>query len=161
MQDSACFCLILPFPARLGKPDSLRFVHTLFVSLPTCVLRELLASTTAVIEIRPRHSTRFALYWRQDTRSLKPASFLKFLWAPSPPSPERHYSAAFFALWLAFAKLIRWIHAKKAFQPWCALPRCSLSCSHVRGSFPLTPALLRLVGTLLFSHSAAVLRTLC
>lgn len=88
--------------------------------------------------MRPRCSIQFALYWRQDTRTLKPPSFLTFWWAPRPSSPERHYCAAFFALWLAFAKPNWCIYAKKVFQqlvcPSQALTQLS-SCSHI-GAVP-------------------------
>lgn len=76
-RDSACFSLILPVPEFRDARCLEAPPHTLFVSLPTCVLRELLASAAAIVGIRPRHSVRFALYCRQNTRSLKPASFFE------------------------------------------------------------------------------------
>lgn len=157
-RDSACFSLILPFPefrkARFLETPP----HTLFVTLPTCILRELLASTTAIVGIRPKRCIMFALYWRQDTRSLKPGPCFEVSVGTKTFFLRKSLQCCF-ALHLAFIKLNQSIHTRKPFN--CGVPFSGAHSAELlqprQGSSLLTQALWRLMETLMFSHSATAL----
>lgn len=148
---SACFSLILPF----SELRTARFLDAPLqtLSMRTCILRELLASTATTGGVRSRCCIQRALCRRWDFWSQ--LGFLKFHWATRFSTLESHYSAVLFALCLAFIRLNQCVHTREPFNCHVPFACLQLSCnSPKRTSFLPTQVLWRLKDTLLFSHSA-------